>query len=96
MRNADAHRIALLRDLLMDYPEQETAPVDIGPTPEGIEDEDAWAEEQMRMSAPPLPLEGRYPGDIGRPDATMAASGQGAWNDVQGMRARLSRHLRGP
>lgn len=97
MQNADAKRIALLRDLLMDYPEAEPTGGSIPVPPEGMSPEqgDAWTEEQLLMSAPPLPLEGRYDGDMGRPNASMVPSGQGAWQDVHSMRERLARQLRG-
>lgn len=90
MRNADAHRIALLRDLLMDYPSEPTD--NHGPPPAGLtpDEEDAWAQEQFDRQAPQLPLEGRYDGDMGRPDATMVAPGQSAWQAVQEMRERLN------
>lgn len=88
-RTNDAHRIALMRDLLMDYPPQATS--NHGPPPDGLtpDEEDAWAIDQMERNAPPLQLEGRYSGDMGRPDAALVGPSQGAWTDVQALREQL-------
>lgn len=90
MRNADAHRVALLRDLLLDYP-TEQAP-NHGEPPEGLtpEEQDAWAEEQALRNAPGLPLEGQYIDETGAAAAQMVPMDSGAWDDVQGMREYLN------
>lgn len=85
MRDQDPRRVALMRDLLMDYHDEKTP--NHGEIPAGIppEEEDAWVEDWLMRNAAPDPLEGRYGGEFGRSEGMMVNPDTAAWDEVQGM-----------
>ncbi|MPR13116.1 hypothetical protein [Microvirga tunisiensis] len=87
MRDPDPRRIAILRDLLLDYPYEKAS--NHGEPPAGLteDEQDAWVDDYMMRYGSPAPLEGRYDGEFGRPDGVeFSPTSRDVVDHIQGMR----------